>query len=374
MIPMSRLPEKMRKTLERVVNELKAKANVYGVGLFGSWSRSDATESSDVDLFVLSKSDFDYEYVERLHSGGFFVDLDFVPRKLLHGAIPPEIDQKLYEMQILYDRDWLLTNSKLMMVKSYGSPERVDIRTEAHLLNSDIYLSRATSAFSREDFRSAYLFAVVALENVLGIIADIAMEPFSNSHFIEQMERATARLDMPGLFHKYLEISRQNNVEGTGIKDKIRLFKTVWEEISITARSSPQRLLSSHFKVRTKLNYYLNPAFLQGVILRTSSLIDSEKMIEASHYLTSIFLDIAENYAWLKSSIVNFKIDYTTLISSLKNLEAKNPKNYNQILDLLNLNNVEKAEASDTIAKTRETALKIRKDRKVLIKNQLIKS
>ena len=147
----------MRKTLERVVNELKAKANVYGVGLFGSWSRSDATESSDVDLFVLSKGDFDYEYVERLHSGGFFVDLDFVPRKFLHGAIPPEIDQKLYEMQILYDRDWLLTNSKLMMIKSYGSPERVDIRTEAHLLNSDIYLSRATSAFSREDFRSRSL-------------------------------------------------------------------------------------------------------------------------------------------------------------------------------------------------------------------------
>ncbi|HXX87578.1 MAG TPA: nucleotidyltransferase domain-containing protein, partial [Candidatus Acidoferrum sp.] len=154
-ISMDRLPEKMRRTLERLVNELKGRANISGVGLFGSWSRGDSVQSSDVDLFVLNKTDTDYEHIERLELSGLFVDLDFVPRKWFHGPIPPEIDQKLYELQILYDRDWLLTNTKLLMVKSYGSPERIDIRTEDHLISSDIYLSRATSAFSRQDYLSA---------------------------------------------------------------------------------------------------------------------------------------------------------------------------------------------------------------------------
>jgi len=126
-----------------------------------------------------------YEYVERVQIGGFFIDLDHVLKQWIHGAVPPEIDQKLYEMQILYDRDWSLTNTKLLMAKSYGSCERVDIRTEAHVVESDIYLTRATSAFSRQDFRSSCLFATVALENILRVLVEIALQPFSNSRFME---------------------------------------------------------------------------------------------------------------------------------------------------------------------------------------------
>jgi len=35
-IRVAMLPEKLRKTLERVVNELKVKENIYGIDLFGS--------------------------------------------------------------------------------------------------------------------------------------------------------------------------------------------------------------------------------------------------------------------------------------------------------------------------------------------------
>jgi predicted nucleotidyltransferase len=368
------LPEKMRRMLEKLVNELKCRVNVYGVGLFGSWSRGDATESSDVDLFILSRNDFNYEYVERLVSSGFLVDMNFVPRKWLHDMIPPEIDQKLYEMQILYDRDWLLTNTKLLMAKSYASPERIDIRTEAHLLDSDIYLSRATSAFSREDYQSAQIFAITALDDILEILSEIAMEPFSNSHFIERMEHATAKLEMPDLFGKYLDTSKLNDINDSRIRDKLELFKTIWKEISITTKSNVQKPRPIHFKVKAKLDYYLNPAFLQGVIMRTSFLIDSEKIIEASHYLTKIFLDIAENYAWLRFSSSGVRINWAILMRLLRRLEEKNPKNYDRMVNFLNLNDIGKAEASDTINKTRETVLKIRKDRKVLIKNYSIKS
>ena len=371
---MKGLPEKVRKTLEKVVAEMRVKENVYGIGLFGSWSRGDATTSSDVDLLILDKSDFNYEYVERIEIGGLFIDLDHVPKQWIHGAIPPEIDQKLYEMQILYDRDWSLNNTKLLMVKFYGSPERVDIRTEAHVIESDIYLSRATSAFSREDFPSAYLFATVALENVLKVLIEIALEPFSNSRFVEKLEVSAAKIGMKDMFNEYSEITGLNKTDNVIVKDKLKLFKLIWDEVKATSEQNLQTLKSSHFKVKTKLNYYLNPAFLQGLVMRTNALIDSGKVIEASHYLNTIFLDVIENYVWSKSSSEKAKVNYTTLLRSLESLDEKNPKNYNYILTFLNLNEVGKLNAAEAIRKIRETMLKIRKERKVLIKNHLLKS
>jgi len=368
------LPEKVRKTLEKVVAEMRVTENVYGIGLFGSWSRGDAATSSDVDLLILDKSDFNYEYVERTETGGLLIDLDYISKQWIHGSIPPEIDQKLYEMQILYDRDWSLNNTKLLMVKFYGSPERVDIRTEAHVIESDIYLSRATSAFSRGDFRSAYLFATVALENVLKVLVEIALEPFSNSRFIEKFEVSAAKMGMHDVFNEYLEITELNKTDNAIVKDKMKLFKEIWDEMKATTEQNLQTLKSSHFKVKTKLNYYLNPAFLQGLMIRTNALIDSEKAIEASHYLNSIFLDIVENYVWLKSSNEKVKVDYTTLMRSLESLEAKNPKNYDYMLKLLNLSEIDKLNAAKVIEKTRKITLKIRNERKVLIKNRLLKS
>lgn len=366
---MIQLPEKMRKTLERLVNDLKSRVDVYGVGLYGSWSRGDAATSSDVDLFVLNKSDLGYEYVERLEKSGLFIDLDFVPRKWFYGPIPPETDQKLQEMQILYDRDWLLTNTKLMMAKSYSTPERVDIRTEDHILSSDIYLSRATSAFSREDYLSAYIFTTVSLENTLRILAEIAMESFSNSHFTERMEHAAVKLGMHEMFQRYLEISKLNEADDSGIRNKLRLFEATWEEINITAKRSLNKATTTHFKVLTNLNYYLNPAFLQGVMTRTASIVDDRQTIEASHYLNNILLDIVENYVWLRSSSSNIRIDYTTLMRSLRTLEQKNPKTYDQIAALISPRNIGRTEANDAIRKTREIALNIRKNRRILAKN-----
>jgi predicted nucleotidyltransferase len=367
------LPEKVRRILEKVVAEMRVAENVYGIGLFGSWSRSDATPSSDVDLLILDRGNFSYEYVERIGVSGLLIDLDRVPKRWIHGPIPPELDQKLYEMQILYDRDWSLNDTKVLMAKSYCSPERVDIRTETHVIDSDIYLSRATSAFSREDFPSAYLFAAVALENILKVLVEIALEPFSNSRFVERLEVSAAKFGMRDLFNEYLQIAELDEADDANARDKLRLFKIVWDEMKVTAKQSVQSLESSHFKIKTKLNYYLDPAFLQGVVMRTNFIIDSGKVVEASHYLNSIFLDIVENYVWLKSSIDKVKIDCTTLMRSLEALEEKNPKNYDCIMKFLNLGSVAKLDAASAIEKSREIILKIRKDRKVLIKNHLLK-
>ena len=269
------LPEKVRRTLEKVVKEMRVKENVYGIGLFGSRSRGDAVSSSGVDLLILDRDKFSDEYVERIEAGGLLVDLDHVPKQWIYGPIPPEADQKLYEMQILYDRDWSLTNTKLLMAKSYGSPERIDIRTEAHVVESDIYLSRATSAFSREDFQSAHLFAIAALESILMVLIEVALEPFSSSRFLEKLDTSTQKFSVQSLFGEYLKTSGLDRADEASVKEKVRLFKTIWDEMSVAARRSSQALESAHFRVRMKLGYYLNPAFLSGAVMRTGSLIDS---------------------------------------------------------------------------------------------------
>lgn len=367
-----KLPEKMRRTLERIVKRMRVEENVYGVGLFGSWSRGDAEESSDVDLLIVDKRGLSHGFVERRETSGFLIDFDHIPKRWIGGPMPPEIDQKIHETQIFYDRDWTLTNTKLLMAKSYSSPERVDIRTEAHIIDSDIYMSRATSAFSREDFRSAQLFAAIALESVLKVLVEIALEPFSSSRFIQKAEECARRLNRLNVFHEYLEISGLGSTNNANIKGELKLLDAIWNEASFTVKQNLQSLEASHFRVKAKLKYYLNPAFLKGAKIRARSLIDSGRMIEAKHYLNATLVDMIENYACLKSSVDNVKIDYTTLMRSLKSLEKKNPKNYDDIVSFLDLRDISKPDVARILEKTRKAILKTRKERKILIKNHLL--
>jgi hypothetical protein len=81
-----------------------------------------------------------------------------------------------------------------------------------------------------------------------------------------------------------------------------------------------------------------------------------------------MLIDILENYVWFKSLMNNIKVDYTTLIRSLKTLEKKTSKNYRDILRSLNLAAIEKTGAAETIERVRDSILKIRRKRKGLIK------
>lgn len=371
---MKRLPEKIRKTLEKKVKEMRVEEDIYGVGLFGSWSRGEAARSSDIDLLVLQEGSFRNDFVERTEINGLLIDLDHIPKRWIPGSIPPRLDQKIHEMQILYDRDWSLTNAKLMMAKTFSTPERVEIRTKAHIIESDVYLSRATSAFSRKDFPSAQLFATVALDYILQVFVEIALESISNSRFIQKLDLSTTKLGMQSIFHDYLRITDLETANNETVEDKLKLFKAIWDEINFTVNRHPDVLESSHFRIRTKLKYYSNQAFLQGMMIRARSLIDSGEMIEATHYLKNVVVDMIENYAWLKSSIANIKVDSTSLMRSLETLEGEKSKHHNDILTFLDLRNTDKSSVANTIEATKHIMLTTRDKRKALIKNHLLNS
>ena len=127
---MIRLPEKIRNRLDKLIKNLKTRETIFSISLFGSWSRGDAEPSSDVDLLIADNQIFDNEYTERIEQNGILIDLNYVPQKWITGSVPPEIDQKIYEAYVLYDKEWTITNTKEQMMSSYYSPERLKIRAE----------------------------------------------------------------------------------------------------------------------------------------------------------------------------------------------------------------------------------------------------
>jgi len=362
------LSERVRGVLEKLVRKLSAQETVSGIGLFGSWSRGDAVPSSDIDLLIVNGRVFNYEYVERLESDGLLIDLDYVPKKWIKGSMPPEMDQKIYEMLILYDRDWSLANTKNWVSKAYATPERLDIRTEAYVVESDLYLSRATSALARGDFQSARVFASMGVEAILKILIDINLMPISNSHFIQVLEEATKRSGMPEFFAGYLTLARLHAMNRPEAERKLSLFKEIWREVTSFMEDHTSTLDSLHFKTKTRLRYYGKPAFLEGLTARSRAIMDTEMFVEAAHYVLRTLIDMLENYAWLVSAEEGVKLNYTTLFRSLMEMEKPPMRVYETAVEAFNVTDADREGTEKAVKFAKETNLNLRQQRKDLIK------
>lgn len=361
------LPERARSALERLVKDLSVQETVSGVGLFGSWSRGDAVPSSDLDLLVVDRRDFEYEYVERLEFEGILMDLDYVPRKWITGSVPPELDQKLHEVGVLYDRDGSLAHTKDWMAKTYRTPDRVDIRSEAWLVESDMYLSRASSAQARGDPQSACVFAGLGMGSILKIPIEVSQLPISNTHFIEALQESAERVGMPGLLDGYLTAARLSGVDEAEAERKLELFRAASKDIASFMGDNPAAIESLHFKVKTRLRYYGKSAFLRGMVDRSKALIEAGTATEAAHYLLQALIDEVENYAWLASSVAGARLDYTTLFRSLRGLKEAPASVYKNAAEALRLEGATPEEAVEAVKAAKETNFKLRRQRKALI-------
>jgi len=366
---MVRLPEKIRGALQKFTRRMKESDYISAISLFGSWSRGDAVSSSDVDLLVVDERNFPEEFIERTEVRGVLIDINYIPKKWILSSMPPELDQKIYESYILYDRDWSLTNSKEWIMKVYGSPERINIRTEAYLVDSDIYLSRASSAFSREDYQSACIFAEKAAEKIMAIPMIICQLPLSRSRFLKTLSKAIEKLQIPEIHAEYLALTNLFQVEKNESEKTLNYFKEIWDEVSLFVKRNTQALNELHFKVKSKLKYYTSPLFLQGVILRSRALIDAEEYSETVRYLREITLEILENYVWLKAKTEKIKIDFTTLMRNLKEITLEKPnKIYEKTEKMFKVKDVKNEKTGKTIEKAKEIILRIRTERRNFIK------
>jgi len=364
-----RLPENIRRALEKLVRDLSQRETVSSVGLFGSWSRGDAVAESDIDLLVVDRQNLLYERVDRYECDDLLFDLNYLPRKWLTALIPADIDQKLFEVLVLYDRDWSLTSAKDWMFRSYRKPERLDIRFETYVIDSDIYLSRASSALARGDFQSALVFAGVGLESILKIVVEAALLPFSVSRFVHLLDESTLKLNCHHFFDTFVDVFGLTSVSRHEIDHSLSLFKTVWDDVTSHVQEQASMLNSVHFKVKTQLNYYTNPSFLSGVLARSHNMIDCGEYGEASHYFRQVLLDILENYAWVVASLEGVRLDYALLFKSLKTSKETPSKLYENVVAAFNVQNVTRKEAEERVKLARDAILEVRKMRNELLLN-----
>ena len=363
---MVRLPEHIRDPLEKFVRRLSAKETVSGVGLFGSWSRDDATSASDLDLLIIDNRNFNCEYVDRISLKEELIDLNYVPRNWLSGRFPLEIDQKLHEAYVLYDRDWSLTSTKDWLARVYRNSHRIDLRTEHYVVESDILLSKAFSAYQRNDVQSACIFAEAAVEFIVKTFMEINCMPISNSHFIKSLEESTVKLGMPHIFSTFLTVTRLSEVDHDEAERRLELFKGVGDDLSSRMRKRRSLVDSLPFRVQANLKYYGDSNFLHGVVARTREILTEERYIEASHYLLSSLFSIVENYVPFISAWKGTKFSYAPFISMMRSFE-ESAQMSSDIVAAFGLNGIDSREARELLRTAKELTRDVRRWRKVLI-------
>lgn len=359
-------PDRFRNVLELFVEDLKLREVVSGIGLFGSWSRGDASPVSDVDFLIVENRSYDYEYLERINLNGCLVDLDYVSRSWITYRIPPEIDQKLYELKIIFDRDGSLTRAKNLMSKIFRRPERVEIRSETYLVEADAYLSRARTAFNREDYHSSKLNLIRSFWSLMKILIEIGGGLVVSSRFMKNLEEASMNLDMYDIYEKYVNLMGFSELDKSDVEARLNSVSSVWNEvINFVAANPPPKTM--HPKMSANINYYGKTDFLNGLVARANALIDEDALLDAAHYMHHTLSNMLENYVYLISVIEGARFDYSTIFRYIRESKKSSAIVYQQSIKALNVEDASRQEVEEALKEVMEITMSIRQKRKDLI-------
>jgi predicted nucleotidyltransferase len=361
---LEKLPESSRSILERLLEDLKSRESIFGVGLFGSWSRGDASLSSDVDILIVDGKDFEYEYVERAELENVFLDLDHVPAKWIMRQIPPEIDQKLFEVQVLFDRNGKFAVAKSLISKNYWTLERAEMRIRDYIMQADTYLGRIVSALNRDDFQSAKVSAVFSLAAAMRALLEVARKPYSNSCYLRMLESATIRLGKNELYDEYIDMAGLTGLSKQDIEGMLGSVSDMWQRVIGFVEANSSKIENIHIRVKNDLNYYCKENFLKGMQTRANTLINESLYEEAAHYLFRASISMLENYVWLLSTLEGTRFDYAYLFQRLKNSSLSPSDVYQRAVDAFGLKDVSQNEAEKAQKKAKEIVLGIRQKRK----------
>jgi len=207
---------------------------------------------------------------------------------------------------------------------------------------------------------------------MLKTLIELNLLTISNSRFISALKESAEKLEKPKFFDDYLSTARLSKLDHCDVEKKIGLLKSIWDGVATFMREHASTLNSLHFTVKTMLGYYGKRSFLKGMVARSCALLNEGMYIEASHYTLHTLVGMLENYAWLTSADEGIKLDYTTLLRSLRGLRETRGV-YENAVEAFNVNDVDREEADKTIRLAKETILNVRRQRKDLI-NRLIDS
>lgn len=359
-------PKALRSTFDRFIEDLTKQATVSSIGLFGSWSRYDASPTSDFDVLVIDRRTFDYEFHERVDYDGVTMDITRIPIRWVSGVVNPNVDHMLHETIVLYDPSGLLKRARDWVDANYRTRGRIEVRTEEYLTNSDTYLSRASAALARDDFETASLFSDMSLKPIGHVIMEIADLPITRSAFVWNLRRACEKIDMIGTYKVIINNARLAGLEKADVLSCLEIFEGLWRRISRYMADNRDVIEGLHDRLRDEISYLTDPTMLKGLLTRVRRMIFESNFIEASNYMRDWLLPLIESYAWLISAKQDSKLEYTSLFKTIKLYEGS-AGIFESAADIFNVKNIEEKAVKNEIESARSVITYTRKKRREMI-------
>ncbi|MCW3992552.1 MAG: nucleotidyltransferase domain-containing protein [Candidatus Bathyarchaeota archaeon] len=363
---MVELPQGISSTINKFVEDLAKQTTVSSIGLFGSWSRYDASPASDYDVIVIDSGGFDYELNERVEYDEAIMDITRIPKEWVDEVVSPGVDHMLHETVILYDPNGMLKRARDWVEANYRTPGRVEIRTEQYLTLADTYLSRASAAMVREDLETAALFSDVSLNPIAHVIMEVADFPITRSAFIWNLRRACEKIDMIGIYKVFINNRRLGGLDKVDVLSHLERFEGLWRGISQYMRDNREVIEGLHDRLRDEINYLTDPTMLRGLFARAEEMVNQNNFIEAANYMRGWLLPLLEGYAWLISSKRGAKLDYTSLFRTIR-LHEGAAGILDEAAEIFNVKNIERSAVRQEIETSRSVITHTRKNRREMI-------
>jgi len=363
---MVELPQGISSIISRFVMDLAKQTTVSSIGLFGSRSRYDASPTSDYDVLVIDSRRFDYELNERVEYDGAIMDITRIPKEWVDEVVSPGVDHMLHETVILYDPNGMLKRARDWVEANYRTPGRVEIRTEQYLTLADTYLSRASAAMVREDLETAALFSDVSLNPIAHVIMEVADFPITRSAFIWNLRRACEKIDMIGIYKVFINNRRLGGLDKADVLSHLEKFEGLWRGISQYMRDNREIIEGLHDRLRDEINYLTDPTMLRGLFARAEEMVNQNNFIEAANYMRGWLQPLIEDYAWLIAAKQGNKLDYTSLIRTIRLYEGPGGI-YDNAAEIFNIKNIEANAVQQEIETVRSIIAHTRKKRREMI-------
>jgi predicted nucleotidyltransferase len=360
------LPMGIRGIFNNFIEALARQTTVSAVGLFGSWSRYDASPNSDYDILVAVRGGPDYELHELVEYDGLLMDITRVSTGWMEAVVDPRIDQVLHETIILYDPSGMLKRARDWVELNYRTPGRIEVRTEQYLQTADTYFSRASASMVRNDLETACLFSDLSMVPVAETVMDLAGYPITRSSFLWNLRRSCDRISLPGIYKTVISNTRLSGLIRADVEEYLERFVGLWRRINQYMADNQDVVGGLHDMLRDDIRYRTEPQLVEWVSRRVGEMIDKSNHIEAANYMRAWMLPVLEDYAWLISRKQGTKFDYTSLFRTIREYEGPTGI-YDEATVIFNLRNLGEEEIRRMMNSSRGIVGHVRSNRRGLI-------
>ncbi|MGD2201401.1 MAG: nucleotidyltransferase domain-containing protein, partial [Candidatus Bathyarchaeota archaeon] len=246
-------PGSIRWAIDGLLTDLSGAPGVSAIGLYGSWVRGDATDSSDLDLLVVDGSGVDYEWSETRDMEGFLVDLNHVPGVWVREPVNPVVDHKLHEAVVLHDPEVVLGSARGFVERNFRSPGRIEVRTDGFIAMSEMYLSRASGAVNRGDVETAAVYVGLGLVPAGYALMDVAGVPVTRRGFVWNLRRACMLMGVDEFYGGFISSCRLGRLGRSRVEGAVDGFRGAWEGVSRFMVENRRVLRGLHGKLRRDL-------------------------------------------------------------------------------------------------------------------------